>query len=451
MVGGRRAAEWAEVLIAVLAVVAAIVGGVAVSRKASAERGPSMVAATQSPSEATPTGEPSGDRLAEVPDETWQTDGGVEAIVYAGDVVFVGGDFGAVRPPRRGDGAVPRRNLAAFDVATGELLPWAPDPDGAVRTLVLSPGGDRLYVGGEFKRIGGVVRENVAALDVASGAPVGFALEVDTRVRTLALSPDGSVLYLGGRFSRVGGQPRTHLAAVRTADASVLPAFAPQVAHSAKPEEATVASIAVTADGETLYVGGTFTQVDGVPRVGVTKLNASSGAVDPAWDARVEPRTPDIEARVYRLLTTADGVYVCGDYFRVGGAVSANLARVDLATGARSTTWVATTDGGVNDCALSADRLYLGGHFQRAGGADADPKSNPTPTGEERIHLAAVDLITGALAPWDPGADSIPGVFAVAVDVAEPGQQGRVAVGGVFTRTGGFVRQQGFGQFAGTP
>ncbi|MFG2355928.1 hypothetical protein [Streptomyces sp. NPDC048521] len=78
----------------------------------------SLTAASGSPA----TGEPAftADPLA-----TWQTDGTVWSVASARGVVYVGGTFDSVRPPgaKPGEREVTRRGFAAFDAATGELLP----------------------------------------------------------------------------------------------------------------------------------------------------------------------------------------------------------------------------------------------------------------------------------------------------------------------------------------
>jgi len=60
---------------------------------------------------------------------TWQTNGIAWVIKAVGNVVYVGGTFTRVRPPgvaAGGTGEVTRTNFAAFDAATGDLLPCAP-------------------------------------------------------------------------------------------------------------------------------------------------------------------------------------------------------------------------------------------------------------------------------------------------------------------------------------
>jgi hypothetical protein len=73
----------------------------------------------------------------------------------------------------------------------------------------------------------------------------------------------------------------------------------------------------------------------------------------------------------------------------------------------------------------------VGGHFHTA-------------VGQPREKLAAFDPATGSLDPWNPGADSIAGVYAV--------RAGSTAlhVGGDFTLVGG-VSQPRYAQFPGSP
>ncbi|MDP8971900.1 MAG: hypothetical protein M3N45_01700, partial [Actinomycetota bacterium] len=63
-------------------------------------------------------------------------------------------------------------------------------------------------------------------------------------------------------------------------------------------------------------------------------------------------------------------------------------------------------------------------------------------TGVLRRHIAAVRISDGGVENWNPGANSIPGLYALATSPSHLG------AGGDFTVTGG-VSQQGFAQFSG--
>ena len=91
--------------------------------------------------------------------------GAVLTIAYAGNVVYVGGDFTAALVNGK---PVARGHLAAIDARNGKLLPWAPAADGRVKALVVS--GSSIYLAGDFGSIGGTKRDNLARVDAASGA-----------------------------------------------------------------------------------------------------------------------------------------------------------------------------------------------------------------------------------------------------------------------------------------
>jgi hypothetical protein len=98
-------------------------------------------------------------------------------------------------------------------------------------------------------------------------------------------------------------------------------------------------------------------------------------------------------------------------------------------------------------CELKSGLLYVGGHFGRVGPTNGwvhVPGQKATLTGSgtaKRLHIVAFDAVTGAIQPWNQGANSKLGVHALA-------RGGRhLGVGGDFSVIGG-VAQQGFAQFS---
>jgi hypothetical protein len=130
-------------------------------------------------------------------------------------------------------------------------------------------------------------------------------------------------------------------------------------------------------------------------------------------------------------------VFLCGNYFALAGRASPNLGAVFAGGGARDYGWKATTDGAVNACAVDETHLFVGGHFGKAGGTRASS------TGQRRNHLAAFAGSNGALHNWNPGANSVPGVYGLGTS------KYRVGIGGDFTRTGG-ANKEGFAQYSPT-
>lgn len=164
---------------------------------------------------------------------------------------------------------------------------------------------------------------NFAAFDAASGAPTGcslsFTLSSGTAtVRSLVLSPDGDTLYAGGQFGAVNGVGVSNIAAVDTATCTPRENF--KVAVSA-----TVRALAVTDD--TVYLGGDFNSVAGQTR---NKFAAVTTG------AQLKPFTANTDEVGRAVEVTPDGSHVVigGDFFTVNGTNSHALAVVDATTGA---------------------------------------------------------------------------------------------------------------------
>src|SRR5262245_17825297 len=115
-----------------------------------------------------------------------------------------------------------RAGLAALDLATGAVKPWNPNPDGIICTAV-EVTGDRVFVSGDFASIGGAPRprDYLAGLDTINGEVAGWNPGANSPANVFLL--DGNTLYVGGEFTQVGGQPRSFLAAIDATTAEILP------------------------------------------------------------------------------------------------------------------------------------------------------------------------------------------------------------------------------------
>ena len=109
-----------------------------------------------------------------------------------------------------------------------------------------------------------------------------------------------------------------------------------------------------------------------------------------------------------------------------GVLAAAAPAQAALVGEAPANSW--QTDGKVNAIVVANGKIYIGGSFThvRAPGAPSG--------GAVRNHLAALDAKTGALKPWNPGANDIVNALAV-----KPNGK-TIYVGGHFTRVHGATR-----------
>lgn len=217
---------------------------------------------------------------------------------------------------------------APVSITADDLSTW--QTNGIVWSMAASADGV-VYAGGTFSTVrppgaaSGTSEQpavNFAAFDAATGAPtdcsLSFTLSSGTAtVRSLVLSPDGETLYAGGRFGAVNGVGVSNIAAIDTATCTPRDDF--KVAVSA-----TVRALAVTDD--TVYLGGDFTQVGGQPRSHFAAVTTGASLL---------PFTADADEVARAVEVTPDGrnVLLGGDFFRINGTSTHALAVVDATTG----------------------------------------------------------------------------------------------------------------------
>ena len=209
------------------------------------------------------------------------------------------------------------------DGVTADSLPTVQIDRGIVRKQVFR--GDTVYVGGEFQnaRPAGaapgthlVPRSNLMSYDVTTGVMTGWNPQVNGPVTSLAVSPDGTRLYIGGTFTTVDGQPRSNVAAFDTATGQLVAGWAPQA-------NAAVESITVTE--QAVHLGGAFTTVSGLVR-------RHLAAVTPA--GQLTAWAPSLDGTVTGIEVMGDGTMVIGGSFAyVNGVRATGTAKVSLTNG----------------------------------------------------------------------------------------------------------------------
>ena len=210
-----------------------------------------------------------------------------------------------------------------------------------------------VFVGGSFTGVRAdagapvVGQARLAALDAATGEFVTtFTPQLDGAVRALALSPDGNTLYVGGLFSTVNGAPRRGIVALDAATGATVPGFVARTNND-------VLDLAL--DGADLYLAGRFWTVNGLNREKVARVDATSGVVDPGWAPRSNDSTV-LSVAVDRVL---DRVYVGGFFSGFDGvADSGRLAAIDRLTGAVVASFDPSPEGEIYDIVARPGRLY---------------------------------------------------------------------------------------------
>ncbi len=118
-----------------------------------------------------------------------------------------------------------------------------------------------VYAGGQFtsvrppgdpKGTGEIGQAYLAAFSASTGALMSaFNPTFDGKVTALAVSPDGSTLYVGGSFTHVNGGYHPYAVALNIPSDTVDKSWAPVVSGP-------VLSIAPSPDGSEIYLGGDF-------------------------------------------------------------------------------------------------------------------------------------------------------------------------------------------------
>jgi len=201
---------------------------------------------------------------------------------------------------------------------------------------------------------------------VVSTNPVNYTPNITNGAAYKSAEANG-MLYVGGSFTSVtaaaGTSPagtftRNHILAFNAATGSISTSFAPNVNSDVW---------AIVASGTSLYIGGAFTSVNAVARRGLAKVNATTGAVDTAFNAGLASGMVTEAAMVSGRLI-------------ISGTFPQRILAVNLTTGANTgyinvpvTGSVASNAGPVEVYRFAVDpagtRLVGLGNFTTVGGA----------------------------------------------------------------------------------
>ncbi len=196
----------------------------------------------------------------------------------------------------------------------------------------------------------------------------------------------GNTVYAVGQFTTarpagsapgVNTTPRNNILAFDIRTGALITSFNASLNAQAR-------SVTASPDGKRIYVGGAFTQVNGVDRRYVA-------ALDPATGALISSFAPLVNSRVNAIVATPEAIYMGGWFSGVGSAQRDKLAAF-APSNAALLPWNPVVAGGdVTSLVVSPDRtkVVAGGNFTSVNGS-----TNPG-TG-----WAAINTSTSALEPW---------------------------------------------------
>ena len=339
--------------------------------------------------------------------------GNVQAIARVGTTIVMGGNFTSV------DGR-PRTNLAAFDEATGELLPTSMNVNGPVWAMVNGPLPGTVFIGGAFTSISGVAREDVALLDVATGKPVNSWNPPNSNSGEVnALKVFGNRLYVAGTFTKVDGIRHEGFYTVNASTGALDPfmglSFTGHHNDSGSGAQGRVGvdEIDITPDGARLVAIGNFKYVNGTLRDQVALIDISGSTArlmtDWATDWYTAPCNKQaVDSYVRGVSFSPDGSYFVvaakgGFYPGTGCDAALRYETNNLSTDAQPTWRIETGGDTLWGVAITENAVYVGGHQKWV--------NNPTrrvvagPGAVPRPGLVALDPLSGRPLAWNPGRD----------------------------------------------
>jgi hypothetical protein len=222
---------------------------------------------------------------------------------------------------------------------------------GRVSALAIANG--TIYLGGSFTSLFShgtrktVTREHLAAINQATGKPTSWSPSVNGTVHVMRAI--GNRLYIGGSFTTVDGHLARNVAVVNRITGKIITSFRGSTNGEVD---------AMAASATRLYIGGNFTRVDGVARHNLGSLGLNGGGLASAWRASAN-------GPVHVLLDDggAARIFVGGHFSTVDGLSRPFLTAVGAKKGA-AFKWHSAPLGQVWALALGSSSLYaaVGGH-----------------------------------------------------------------------------------------
>jgi hypothetical protein len=273
-----------------------------------------------------------------------------------GDTIYIGGNF-------QNWAGIPNANFVAkYTISTNMWSALGTGISGAmvapiVHCLVIDPSGNNLYAGGRFDTAGGVASLNIAKWDGVAWQAINSGMDpLADRVYAIEIDHLGN-LYVGGYFTNAGGGVVNNIAYFDGTTWSDL-------GGGATGGGPAVRSIKIGADGS-VYVGGEFISMGGVLVNYIARMDRSGVWHDMAGGTSVPGiyGSPD----VFSVAIRGDGtVIICGTFHVAGSAT------VNFVAQWNGTSWLPLSSG-MDDLvynlgiAPNGDLIACGG-FTQAGG-----------------------------------------------------------------------------------
>jgi hypothetical protein len=240
-------------------------------------------------------------------------------------------------------------NLAHSVVVSADPANTTPNVlDGQVNAIAQV--GGKMIVGGTFTQVrrgGGAIltRNRIFAFDPATGnIDTAFVPSLNGDVNALEPASDGQSVFVGGAFTSVNGAAITRLTKLSVTDGQRVTAFSANATGQVRD---------LVLRGGRLFVGGDFGSIKAVSRSRLAAVDETSGNVDPNLNLPFSGTHNGGSTNVYKFDVNPAGtrLIAIGNFTAVGGVARRQAALLNVAAGAAATVANWQTDRYAAACA----------------------------------------------------------------------------------------------------
>lgn len=316
----------------------------------------------------------------------------VRSLKVAGDTLYMAGYI--LQAP--GGGSM--YTIRALSLPDHQHLPFAPRFGGEVTDMEAL--GNSLYVAGNFASINQA--RYGAIIDAASLESTNLDLLTNGSVYVASGDGEGG-FYIAGQYSEITNGELCDGVVYITAEG-----LSECIGIDTDGEV-----LALRVKGDTLLIGGHFTEVNGSARSNFAAWSISNEALL-AW-------SPNFSARVRTMATAGNTLFVGGNFDEVNGQTRNRLAAFDLQGGATLMAFAPAVSSDVLALHVHDDELFVGGFFTSINSVN-------------RGRIASFNLQTLTMTPWNPSANNS------VTDITTA--SGQLFVAGTFSSIGGATRHK---------
>jgi len=277
-----------------------------------------------------------------------------------GTWLYLGGSFTALTITPNGGSPVATGSLSGLCRISyaGEVdTTWLPALNASANLAVLryNPVNASLYIAGDaLTTVNGTARARLAELPIVSASPVvptAWDPEPDAAIRAIAIDEANQKVYLAGQHTTLYAVAHTYLNRLTMTGAGAVDSWAPA-------PNAQVISIAYDTASGYLFAVGSFTQIGAAAVVRNRAAGLDSNANAIAWNPNLN--LDGLAVAVYRNI-----VLIGGSFTTVGGVARLGLAAVGVDNALR--VWDPSTNGDVDQILLVDRTAYCFGAFTTIG------------------------------------------------------------------------------------